>query len=71
MGTMGVLVCKDLETGGPVRLGTGFTAIERQDFWDNLTSYINVMVKYKSFKVGVKDLPRHAVYLGLRDPSDM
>ena len=71
MGTMGALICKDLETDIEVRLGTGFSDLLRQDIWDNRTVTIGQMVKYKSFKIGVKDKPRHAVFLGFRHEDDM
>ena len=73
MGTMGALVVRDVKTHVEFKIGTGFTAEVRDWFWKN---YIfmgepAVYVKYKFFPVGVKDKPRHPVYLGLRDRSDM
>jgi DNA ligase-1 len=63
-GTMGALRVRDKETGVEFNIGTGFTADERARFWRG--SYAGATVKYKSFPIGVKDKPRHPVYLGLR-----
>lgn len=74
MGTMGALHVEDLHTGQRFRIGTGFTQEQRAWWWkyrDQLTGDTNSFVKYKFFPVGVKELPRHPAYLGLRDPFDM
>lgn len=60
-GTMGALVVRDLTTGVEFNIGTGFTAADRAAEWK-----LGTIVKYKYFPVGVKDKPRHPVYLGLR-----
>jgi len=73
MGTMGALVARDVTTGIVFNIGTGFDAAERQWFWDEKEALIEscLIVKYKFFSVGVKDKPRHPVYLGLRDKEDL
>lgn len=70
-GTMGALVVEELKTGQRFKIGTGFDAVTRQDFWDKKQDFIGTIVKYKSLPIGVKDLPRHPVYLGLRLFDDM
>lgn len=60
-GTMGALIVRDVKTGVEFNIGTGFTAADRAAAWP-----LGTIVKYKSFPVGVKDKPRHPVYLGLR-----
>ena len=60
-GTMGALVVKDLKTDVEFNIGTGFTADDRAQ-----KDWIGKTVKYKFFPVGIKDKPRHPVYLGLR-----
>lgn len=65
-GTMGALTVEDLETGVQFEIGTGFTAADRAR-----TDWIGKIVKYKFFPVGVKDKPRHPVYLGVRHLWDM
>lgn len=71
MNTLGTLVCTDIVSGVEVRLGIGLSKELRQKIWDNFPMYKGKMVKYKSFKIGVKDKPRHPVFLGFRHPSDM
>lgn len=72
-GTMGALVVRDVKTGVEFNIGTGFTAEDRVWWWDTrLSRFMDaatnkpLTVKYKFFPVGVKDKPRHPVYLGLR-----
>jgi len=71
MGTLGALVCKDIVTGIQFNIGTGFTDEVRQQLWWSRDRLIGQTIKYKSFKIGVKDAPRHPVYLGMRDELDM
>lgn len=73
-GTMGRLRVEDIHTGQRFYIGTGFTAEQRVWWWDNYqyrASNLGLIVKYKFFPVGVKELPRHPVYLGLREGFDM
>lgn len=69
--TLGALVCRDLESSVEFRIGTGMDDAEKQHIWDNQKKYMGKIVKYKSFKIGVKDAPRHPVFLGFRDKKDM
>jgi DNA ligase-1 len=64
-GTMGALSVQDLETGVEFEVGTGFTAADRSAAWS-----AGQIIKYKFFPVGVKDKPRHPVYLGMRSEID-
>lgn len=70
MGTAGTLIVKD-KAGRTIRVGSGLNDELRQDIWDNRSKYIGSLVKYKYFPQGVKELPRHPVFLGFRDPDDM
>jgi DNA ligase-1 len=75
-GTMGKLRVRRLSTGVEFSVGTGFSAAERQWFWDRrgyseAGGVVGKIVKIKSFPIGVKDLPRHPVFLGFRDKRDM
>lgn len=71
-GTLGALLCEDLETGGIVRLGTGFTAAERDHIWANRARYVGLCVTYKHFSVtGVKDARRQPVFKCFRDIADI
>ena len=81
-GTMGALIVRDVKTGVEFNIGTGFTAADRVEWWEwgkeqprrpaqNLLGALVLngskrTIKYKSFPIGVKDKPRHPVYLGLR-----
>ena len=69
-GTMGALIVRDVKTGVEFNIGTGFTAADRVTWWDwaerQTPTTPKPIIKYKFFPVGVKDKPRHPVYLGLR-----
>jgi DNA ligase-1 len=69
-GVLGALICRTPE-GIEFEVGTGFSATERVSFWQMDTEIMGKIVKYKSLVVGVKDRPRHAVFLGFRDRLDM
>lgn len=66
-GTMGALQVRDLKTGVEFEIGCGFTAADRAEFFQRPPK----IVKYKFFPIGVKDKPRHPVYLGVRDERDL
>lgn len=66
---MGALLVRDIHTGVEFQIGTGFTDLDKQQFW--LRDCQGEIVKYKYFPVGVKDKPRHPVYLGLRHKDDL
>jgi DNA ligase-1 len=70
-GTLGALVCKDVSTGTQFNIGSGFDDITRDKLWKSKDGLVGQIVKYKSFKIGVKDAPRHPVYLGIRDSTDI
>lgn len=57
--------------GCEFNVGTGFTDEERAEVWANRSAYVGRLAKFKYFTVGVKDAPRHPVFLGWRDRSDM
>jgi len=52
-------------------IGTGMDDELRQRVWDNRDKYIGKLVKFKYFPVGVKDKPRHPVFLSFRDERDL
>jgi DNA ligase-1 len=66
-GTMGALKVMDIHTGVEFECGAGFTAEQRAKFYTDPPK----LIKYKFFPIGVKDKPRHPVFLGARDPSDV
>lgn len=69
MDTLGALLVN--WRGLALRIGTGFTQQERSIIWNNKEDYIGKLVKFKYFPIGMKDLPRHPIFLGWRDSSDV
>lgn len=69
MNTAGTLIVHNKE-GLEFGIGSGLTDELRQELWNNKEKYIGKLVKYKYFPQGVKELPRHPVFLGFRDPED-
>lgn len=57
--------------GEIVHVGTGFTELQRREIWQNQSIYLNKLLKFKYFPVGIKHLPRHPVFLGWRDARDL
>jgi len=70
---LGGLVVKDdkLFPGVTFEVGTGFDAKTREELWAAREKLVGQVIKYKFFAVGVKDKPRHPVYLGPRHKWDM
>lgn len=68
--TLGYLLCRTGE-GVEFKIGTGFTTADRSELWAKRGTLPGLIVKFKSFEIGVKEAPRHPVWLGFRDPSDM
>lgn len=65
-GTLGSFICKTPD-GIQFNIGSGFDAQDRKQFWDDRKKLVSAMVKYKHFPIGVKDKPRHPIFLGFRD----
>lgn len=65
-GTMGALRVRDIHHGWEFCIGTGFTMFDREQKWK-----LGDIVTYKYFPVGMKDVPRHPVYKGLRSKLDL
>jgi DNA ligase-1 len=53
------------------KIGSGFTNEQRVYYWNTRDTLINKTVKFKYFQVGSKYVPRHPIFLSLRDPDDM
>lgn len=71
METMGALQVEDLKTGVFFKIGTGFDQALRAQIWKDRDAMIGQIVKYKFLPVGIKEAPRHPVFLSFRDPIDM
>lgn len=69
-GDLGALVLRTSE-GVEFSCGTGFSDPERAEIWASRDRVLGRIAKYKYFPVGVKEAPRHPVFLGWRDPKDM
>lgn len=71
-GRMGALLVRDIKTGVEFQIGTGFTDEDKAWWWERRHGpQVWPVVKYKFFPVGVKDKPRHPVYIGLRSKADL
>lgn len=70
-GTLGKMNVRDLHTGVEFSIGSGFDAAERADLWAARDQLPGKVAKYKHFPIGVKDKPRHSVFLGFREKGDM
>lgn len=71
MDTLGALVVKDLTTGVVFKIGTGYNTTHRKFIWNNRAKLMGWAVKYKYFEIGIKDAPRHPVWIGFRNPIDI
>jgi DNA ligase-1 len=69
-GTLGAFICKTRD-GIEFKIGSGFDQSDRDIFWKNKSSLLGYIVKYKHFPIGVKDKPRHPIFLGFRNEMDM
>lgn len=69
--TLGKLNCVDIVTGIEFDIGTGFTAQQRKEVWDNKDQIIGRICSYNHFPIGVKEKPRIPVWKGWRDEIDM
>lgn len=62
-GRLGGFILDDLEDGVEVRVGGGFTAIQRQRLWQLIQKdpkfFLGKLVRYQKQTVGQKDKPRH------------
>jgi DNA ligase-1 len=69
MNTTGTLIVRNKD-GLEFGIGSGLDDKTREEIWNNKEKYIGKLVKYKYFPQGVKELPRHPVFLGFRDVED-
>ena len=68
--TLGSLVVRDVKTNKVFNIGSGFDDETRKEIWENKESYLGKIVKYKFFPIGVDELPRFPIYLGIRSEID-
>ena len=68
---VGSLIVRCLESGQEFSVGSGFTEAQRIQLYHERHRLAGRVLKYKSFKVtGVKDKPRHPIFLGWRHEDD-
>lgn len=71
-GMVGSLLCKCCDTGEIITVGAGdMDHGERKFFFENPSNIVGKIIKYKSFKHGVKDKPRFPTFLSIRAESDI
>jgi DNA ligase-1 len=71
LGVLGGFQVRDLKTGVEFEVGSGLDADQQKDFWARRPELLGGILKYKFFPVGIKDKPRHPIFLGLRDKRDI
>ena len=69
-GTLGGLILRNSE-GLEFSCGSGLNVALRDEVWKNKSKYLGKLVKYKFMSKGIKDLPRHPVFMGFRDETDL
>ncbi len=68
-GDLGSLVLEG--HGFQFTVGSGFDDALRAEIWNNREKYLGKIAKVKYFAVGMKDAPRHPVFLGWRSLIDL
>ena len=72
-GMIGSLTCRFPDSNETFEIGTfkGLTNEDKVSLWQNRSVLPGRVIKFKYFEHGMKDLPRHGVFLGFRDSEDM
>lgn len=70
-GVLGALTCVWGPTGETFKVGTGFSASDREALWATRDSLPGRLVKFKYQDYGVKDAPRLPVFIGFRASEDV
>jgi DNA ligase-1 len=68
--TLGALEVRDIYSGIEFSI-SGFDHKTRKEIWTNKDLYINKILKYKHFSIGVKEKPRFPEFLGWRHEDDL
>ena len=69
-GTLGGFILRNSE-GLEFSCGSGLNDSLRDEIWKNKSKYLGRLVKYKFMSKGIKELPRHPVFIGFRDETDL
>lgn len=65
-GTLGALIVRSEAFKEQFQIGSGFTAAQRQEIWDNQEKYLFAQLRFKYQSVGVLDAPRFPIFQGWR-----
>lgn len=68
---LGALVCRQLHEDQTFKVGTGFTAQQRQSLWDNRDDLVGKLITFKHQPHGSLNVPRIPVFVGFRDTRDL
>ena len=69
-GTLGGFICKTPD-GDEFRVGSGFTAEMRREYWQRKDEFIGKLAKVKYFEVGMDKVPLLPVFLDIRMEIDL
>ena len=71
-GMLGSLICRDIKTNTTITIGPGeLNHEQRTYYWNNPNELLGKTISYKYFPKGIKDKPRFASYVTIRDSSDL
>jgi DNA ligase 1 len=71
-GRIGAFIVRSPSYEKTFRVSCGsMTLLERERLWAMRSGYLSQIVRYKHLPHGAKDVPRHALFAGFRDASDM
>ena len=68
--TLGGFILR-MDDGREFSCGSGLNDALREQIWNNQADYLGKLVKYKFMTTGIKDLPRHPVFVGFRSEDDL
>ena len=68
---LGALTVRDVKSHVEFNVGTGFLMEDRIEIWKNKEKYGGRTLTYEYLPVGVKDKPRHPVFIGWRMMEDV
>ena len=68
-GTLGAIVAR-AHNGNIFKIGTGFSSQQRYELWASSNDLVGKLVKYRSAGTSTDDVPKCAVFLGIRHQDD-
>ncbi len=71
MGVLGAFRVKSDKFKNEFSIGTGMNDAQRDEFWKKREQLRGKLLKFKFQPIGVKDVPRFPVFLGLRHENDL